>query len=523
MLPDFRVRQRDYLLEINRAITEELDLQRVLDRVVRISCELLGANASLIALRGEPGGWRIAATYGIHHEFLQNLEPLLGDIPDNNDPARFEIPEVSRRLQRITQSTTMGLLTGVGLPMIAQREVVGVIFVFRAYRGRFSTEDRNLLQSFASQAAIAAHNAKLFTAINQQRQNLDAVLESAADGILILDPAYTIQRFNRACARITGYSLQEVIGQPHSSVIRWLRREPGMSLEEAESGGWPLTPQATLYVEGDLITKSGGAVSVGITYAPALSDEGKLLSIVATLRDITKFREAEELKSTFISIISHELRTPVALIKGYVGTLRREDADWDRDVVDDSLEVIEEETDRLATLIDDLLDASRLQAGALSLTLSDVALDKLAQRMADRFSTQTDIHQFELDFPQDFPCVKADESRLMQVLGNLLSNAVKYSPEGGPITISGQASKDEVTICIKDEGPGIALEDMPRIFKLFYRSNDAARRTKGAGLGLFLAKAVVEAHGGRIWVDDRVKDGARICFSLPRIDSKEGK
>ncbi|MFN2148068.1 MAG: ATP-binding protein [Anaerolineales bacterium] len=522
MLPDFRVRQRDYLLEINRAITEELDLQRVLDRIVRISAELLGASASLIALRDESGGWRIASSYGIREDFIQNLDPLLGDIPDHNDPARFEVPEVSRRLQRITQSATMGLLTGVGLPMIAQREVVGVIFVFRAYRGRFSAEDRNLLQSFASQAAIAAHNAKLFTAINQQRQNLDAMLESAADGILILDPAYTIQRFNRACSRITGFQPEDVIGKPHGTIIRWLRREPGMSLEEAKAGGWPLTPQATLYVEGDLITKSGGAVSVGITYAPALSDEGKLLSIVATLRDITKFREAEELKSTFISIISHELRTPVALIKGYVGTLRREDADWDREVVDDSLQVIEEETDRLAALIDDLLDASRLQAGALSLSYSDVALDNLAKRMADRFATQSEIHEFALDFPEEFPVVRADESRLMQVLGNLLSNAVKYSPEGGTITISGSSSKDEVMICIKDEGPGIALEDMPRIFKLFYRSNEAARRTKGAGLGLFLAKTVVEAHGGRIWVDDRVRDGARICFTLPRKEKKEG-
>ena len=289
-----------------------------------------------------------------------------------------------------------------------------------------------------------------------------------------------------------------------------------MTLEEAEAGGWPLTPQATLYVEGDLITKQGGAISVGITYAPALDEGGHLLSIVATVRDITKFREAEELKSTFISIISHELRTPVALIKGYVGTLRREDAQWDPHVIDESLAVIEEEADRLAGLIDDLLDASRLQAGALQLSKSDVALDRLAGQMADRFRTQSEKHSFEVDFPRDFPVVQVDETRLIQVFGNLLSNAVKYSPDGGTITISGRTKGGDVIICVQDEGPGIPLEDMPRIFNLFYRSNEAARRTKGAGLGLFLAKAVVEAHGGRIWVDDRVERGARICFSLPR-------
>jgi signal transduction histidine kinase len=289
-----------------------------------------------------------------------------------------------------------------------------------------------------------------------------------------------------------------------------------LSLEDAEAGGWPLTPQATLYVEGDLITQDGGAISVGITYAPALSADGKLLSIVGAVRDISKFREAEELKSTFISIISHELRTPVALIKGFVGTLRREDANWDSKTVQESLAVIEEESDRLAALIDDLLEASQLQAGALALSRSELTLDSLARRMVDRFIPLSDAHTFELNFPLDFPVILADESRLMQVLGNLLSNAVKYSPQGGKVILSGRTQPDQVVICVQDQGPGISLEDMPRIFNLFYRSNEASRKTKGAGLGLFLAKAVVEAHGGEIWVDDHVDAGARICFSLPR-------
>ena len=136
--------------------------------------------------------------------------------------------------------------------------------------------------------------------------------------------------------------------------------------------------------------------------------------------------------------------------------------------------------------------------------------------MVDRFEPQSEVHTFEQKFPADFPVIQADESRLMQVLGNLLSNAVKYSPQGGRVLITGRAHPDKVVICIEDEGPGISIEDMPRIFNLFYRSNEASRKTKGTGLGLFLAKAVVEAHGGEIWVDDHVESGARICFSLPR-------
>jgi PAS domain S-box-containing protein len=449
--------------------------------------------------------------------FDEDGKPLLADIPDHAEPARFELPEVNRRLQRITQATTLGLLTGVGLPMIARREVVGVIFVFRSYRGRFSAEDRALLQAFASQAAIAVHNARLYTQVMQQKQHLDAIVESSADGIFILNPAYRFLRFNPACSRMTGYAPEEVLGRPHSQIIRWVRREPGLSLEEAEAGGWPLRSQTSLYVEGDLETRDGGTVSVGITYAPTLSPDGHLVSIVANVRDITKFREAEELKSTFISIISHELRTPVALIKGYVGTLRREDAHWDPGVVRDSLAVIEEEADHLAGLIDDLLDASRLQAGALALNYSEVALDQLAGRLAERFQTQSDRHRFEVRFPPDFPVIRGDEQRLTQVLSNLLSNAVKYSTEGGRVVIQGQVRPEEVVICVSDEGPGIAPEDIPRIFDRFYRANEARSRTKGAGLGLFLAKAVVEAHAGRIWVDDRVRRGTRICFSVPKV------
>jgi signal transduction histidine kinase len=269
-------------------------------------------------------------------------------------------------------------------------------------------------------------------------------------------------------------------------------------------------------VEGNLKRKDGSTIPVGITYAPLISEDGTLLNIIATLRDITRFREAEELKSTFISVISHELKTPVALIKGYVSTLRREDARWDREVVNDSLAVIEEESDRLTELIENLLDASRLQAGALALNSSDVAIDRLARVIVNRFRTQTEQHRLTVDFPEPFPVILGDEDRLAQVFSNLISNAIKYSPAGGEIRITGRVKSEQVVICVTDQGPGIAASDIPFVFDRFYRAEDATRTTQGAGLGLFLARAVVEAHGGRIWVDPKPGDGARICFSLPR-------
>jgi PAS domain S-box-containing protein len=516
MLPDFRVRQRDYLLEISRALTEELNLDNLLGRILTISAEMLAGQAGLIALRSEQGVWTVAASIGIPEVFLRSLDPLLAEVPDHEDPARFELPEINRLLQNLTRRASLGILTSVGLPLLARGKVIGVIFIFRNYADIFSSNDRALLQSFADQAAIAVQNAQLYTQVTREKQRMDALLDSAADGILILAANGKIERCNPALLHMLGLSIDSVRGQPHEQIIHFTDKKEGLTLEQAQAGGWPLTPNATLYVEGDLERPAGTVLPLGVTYAPLLNADGNLINIVATIRDITRFREADELKSTFISVISHELKTPVALIKGYVSTLRREDASWDRKVIEDSLEVIEEEADRLTDLIENLLDATRLQAGALAINQSDVALDQLAERIAERFRTQTTVHKISVDFPPGFPVVLADEDRISQVISNLLSNAMKYSPLGGEVRISGQVRPKQVLVCVSDQGPGIAPGDIPHVFDRFYRSADVSRSTKGAGLGLYLARAVVEAHGGRIWVDPKPGDGARICFSLPR-------
>jgi PAS domain S-box-containing protein len=482
---------------------------------------MLAGQAGLIALREEQGGWTVKVSHGISPAFLSKIEPLLSTVPEHEESSRYELPEINRLLQRLTRAASLGLLAGVALPLNARKQVIGVIFIFRNYVGNFSGNDKALLQSFADQAAIAVHNAQLYTQVRREEWRMSALLDSAADGILILGADHRIERFNPAFTRMLGVSAEQIRGRAHDRVIQWDAIKDGTSLEDAEAGGWPLTPNAALYVEGDLERAGKQPLPVGITYAPLVSSEGQLLNVIASVRDITRFREAEELKSTFISVVSHELKTPVALIKGYVGTLRREDASWDRQIVQDSLEVIEEEADRLTELIENLLDASRLQAGALAINLSDVLLDVLVERIMNRFRTQSDRHTFVVDFPKNFPVILGDEDRLSQVLTNLISNAIKYSPEGGEVRVSGQIRPEQVVVCVSDQGPGIDAGDIPHVFDRFYRATEASRTTKGAGLGLYLARAVVEAHEGRIWVNPQPGQGARICFSLPRDLSRD--
>ena len=510
MLPDFRVRQRDYLLEISRALTQELDLEKLLARILRISIEMLAGQAGLIALK-EVDGWRVATAHGIPPAFLSYLEPLLAE----EKVRELDIHELNRMLKDLTYTASMGLLNGAGLPLAAHGQVIGVIFIFRNYPDLFSPNDRSLLQSFADQAAIAVYNAQLYGQVSYEKQRLDALLDSGADGILILKADHTIERVNSAFERLYGRPRADLIGQPHGEIFRWAREPQGTTLDQAEAEGWPLTPNASLYVEGDLKRDDPPPLPVGVTYAPLLSAEGRLRNILISVRDITHFRTAEEIKSTFVSIVSHELRTPVALIKGYASTLRRDDARWDKRTISDSLAVIEEEADRLSRMVDDLLDASRLQAGGLSLNKGDVSLPALAARVTGRFASEQGDHRFIVDFPDNFPAVLVDENRIEQVLSNLVSNSLKYAAEG-EIRISGSLHPDHVILCVSDEGPGIDARDLPHIFDRFYRSTSAAKQTKGAGLGLYLARAIIESHGGHIWADPQPGAGARICFTLPR-------
>lgn len=510
MLPDFRVRQRDYLLEISRALTQELDLEKLLARILRIAIEMLAGQAGLIALKDQEG-WRVAAAHGIAPAFLSYLSPLLAE----ENVRELDVRELNRMLKELTYTASMGLLNGTALLLATHGQVIGVIFIFRNYPDLFTQNDRILLQSFADQAAIAVYNAQLYGQVSYEKQRLDALLDSAADGILILNADLTIERVNDAFERIYGKTHDELSKLPHDEIIRWVGEPQGATLNESIANGWPLTPNATLYVEGDLDRNSHSPLPVGVTYAPLLSPEGKLRNIIVSIRDITHFRTADEIKATFISIVSHELRTPVALIKGYASTLRRDDARWDKSTISDSLAVIEEEADRLSKMIDDLLDASRLQAGGLSLNRADVSLPTVAARVAERFATQSNKHTIITDFPEKFPIILADETRLEQVLDNLVSNALKYAAKG-EIKITGSVHSDQVVVCVSDEGPGIEAKDLPHIFDRFYRSTKAVKQTKGAGLGLYLARAIVEAHGGRIWADPKPDTGARICFSLPR-------
>ncbi len=503
--------------------------------ILTSAAEIVRAEAGLIALRrGESTSLTIQASYGIPVPLLPRFTPLLTGFPVRAAAAaagaEYAIPDLEVRLSLVARAIRLPLEQVVALPLTfaqapgeGEGRLLGMIYLFRGGSLAFSENDEAVLASFADQAAIAVRNAQLYQQVSAEKQQLDAIIEHSADGIMILDPDLRIQVFNAALSRMTGWSPEQAIGRPCYQVLA-LEDASGPNLCGSEPGEVTLAEGEPLAVEGVLTRPSGTRIAVSVTYSPLYDEDGRLSQVIANVVDITRFREAEEMKSNFVSVVSHELKTPVSLIKGYASTLAREDAHWDAATVRESLQVINEESDRLNALINNLLDASRIQAGAFKLERGDVLLPSLAAKVVESFGTQTDKHRFALDFPPDYPAVSGDEERLRQVLNNLLSNAIKYSPNGGQIRVGGWSDGREATVYVADPGIGIPREAQSRLFERFYRVDSSLRRsTQGAGLGLYLCKSIVEAHGGRIWLRSEPGKGTTVFFAVPRNEGTAGR
>jgi len=237
---------------------------------------------------------------------------------------------------------------------------------------------------------------------------------------------------------------------------------------------------------------------------------------VVNVRDISRLRQVEDTRSALLATVSHELQTPISIIKAYASTLARTDAEWSQQTVMDKLQAIEEESDRLSELVTKILYTSQLETGSLVLNRLVLDLPKEVHKVAKRLGQQTGIHRVEVDFPPEFPPILADPERIGEVLTNLVENAIKFSPQGGAIIIKGKTSGNEVLVTVVDEGIGIPLRDQKRVFDRFYRVEaGSARPARGTGLGLYICKSLVEVHGGRIWVESELGKGSLFTFSLP--------
>jgi two-component system, OmpR family, phosphate regulon sensor histidine kinase PhoR len=358
---------------------------------------------------------------------------------------------------------------------------------------------------------------------NQRRAaELDAVIHHLPASVLVYDKEGKIVRKNPAAERSTGYTTEEGLLP--------LRQRGGL-LEYLQEDEQPLRLEDSPLFRA-LAGESVAGMVVGVrqrgqepirwlhsSSAPIRNSDGTQIGAVVTSTNITALKELDRLKDEFLSIAAHELRTPMTAMKGYAQLLQR----WAREMPDAQrwvrpLQTIDQQVNRMTDLVERLLDVSRIQLGRMEVILQPVDLVRIIEEAAMEAQISTDNHQIEV--MASLPELQGswDATRLQQVISNLLSNAIRYSPGGGRIEVQVTRDQTKAVVSVKDEGPGISPEAIPHLFERNYRADEATRTHRGGmGLGLYVAKGIIDAHGGQIWVESEIGRGSTFYFALPMV------
>lgn len=536
-----RAAQVTALFEIGRDISAHLALGEILTSIVRKAQQLLGSDASFLALLSQDGEeLEMTASVGLRTDAIRGLrlrreQGLGGAVVRRGEPIIVEdYPrEVSLKDPPMDAVRQEELISQIAVPLSNGVDLLGVLYIANRRPSRFRQDDAQLLMAFAKQATIAIQNARLYEEAVAQREQAEAgrrrlqvIIDSMPEGVMIAEAVRgRISTVNRAGKELLGLetlnplTLEECpaalgLFTPRGEPYPWER----LPLSRAVLDG-----EVCLGVEVNIRRPDGSRIAVLANSAPFRDPEGRVSGAVAVFQDISKAKETEQLKDEFISLVSHELRTPLTSIKGAARTLLRHYAGLDPKTRVELLGDVDEEADRLYRLVENLLDFSRSEAGVLKLATEPVHLGKLAARVVEQMKGYAAGYRYEVSFPPDLPLAEADPLRVEQVLRNLLDNATKYSSEGGLIEVSGMALGGMLRISVRDQGIGIAGDQRDKMFERFQRGADVpGGRAQGVGLGLAICRRLVEAHGGRIWVDSEMGAGSTFSFTLPIVQEEWG-
>jgi signal transduction histidine kinase len=504
------------------------DLDEILTGALETTLNVVGVDAGEVFLIDQDSGeLTLHAQQGLSETFLAEEtsfgagECLCGLSVRSREPVVAE--DIAAHPARSRPACLReGFRSLLCLPLRARDEVLGVLNVQSRSTRQFNAEDEELLSAIGNQIGVAIANAQLIDDAEQRRATLDSVMNSLVDGLVLLDNRGRIAYCNPRAGKMLDLSRRALAGRP----IQDLDASIAKRLSDASASTTPL--QAALADPDNL-----PVVELALSLPAPRTLQGRFfliqdggghnLGMGLLLRDITREREVDAMKSQLLSTVSHELRTPLASIKGFATTLLRQDVEWDETNRREFLSIIDEESDRLSELISNLLDMSRIEAGTLRIELEPTDLAPIIHETAEAFRVQTHRHTFQVDLPGVLPPVLADPRRTRQVLRNLVDNAVKYSPDGGDIGISASAGPEAVQVVVSDQGLGIEAQYLEHIFDRFYQVDSASTRAVGgSGLGLSICKAILDAHGGRIWVESEVGLGTSFYFTLPIAGPEHG-
>jgi two-component system phosphate regulon sensor histidine kinase PhoR len=550
--------QLEQLNTIGKRFVAAIDRFQVQRALLATLQELYSFSACSILLKGTPFELSIIPRYPLTGQFLQAMiqniaraasvidfphvtaEELAAiadlDAPDDLAPSYSSTP---------SEATEIGDF--LHIPLTVENRIIGMLSLFDERPGTFDTELLQLTTMIADYAAVALENVRLrerhialWRAADHERQRLELIISSMAEGLLITNPQGAIVSLNRSAQQLFALAAV-VLEQETPTSLRHLAANTNVSwlsdladiIDQALDGTTVMHRELIAGVTGENIP-----LTLSISAAP-LHDTSQTgmqsIGVVAVLNDITSSKQVEKLKDDFVSIVSHEFRTPLTAIKGYTQHLirrierRLREARQKQQNTDSlaelpetydlrSLNIVQSETEHLERLVSDLLDLSRVQWGELDLEYTSFYLADLLAERVRLAQVSAEHHTIFLDIQTQDSRIVADQLRVEQVFGNILDNAIKFSPTSRQVTVRLQEQDNEYLISVIDQGIGVSPEYFDHIFERFYRvRNTTSRQYSGIGMGLFVAKAIVEAHGGRIGFSSNQEVGSTFYFTLPRV------
>ncbi len=493
-----RIRELEVLANIGRTVTAMLDLDEVLTSVVDAAVRLTGSEeGSLLLLDEESGELFMRASKNFDEEFastfrLKVKDSLAGQVISSGEPVILDTSSP----QKIKTSYLVHSL--IYAPLQLRARTIGVLGVDnRSVKRELTDDDLTILSAIADYAAIAIENATLYHRSEAERRKLETVLTQTENGVILTDPENRVLFINRA-ARETfsipegdsiGLSVVEVFEDP---TLLALLRAPGKGprREEIEVNGGRVLSAERTPIEG-----VGQAV---------------------VMNDITHLRELDRIKSDFVTTVSHDLRSPLTAILGYVELIERSGELNEQQ--HEFIQRVQVSVEHITGLVTDLLDLGRIEAG-LDTAKETTPVGVLTRYAVEslRGSAETRGLILETDLSDDLGLVHGSPIRLRQMIGNLIENAIKYTPRGGKVRVRARTEGDQVILRISDSGPGIPPADQPYLFDKFYRGTNVPDDMPGTGLGLSIVKSIIESHNGRIWVDSQLGRGTTFTVVLPVI------
>jgi len=525
-----RVLELRTLQEGIKAINSALALEDVLRLIVANASQVLEGARCSVALLDEEGNQVVSMASSDVGEGALTDDRLGLDRSIAAWVAHRNRPLLSTEAEPdspVVKAHAYSIASLISVPLFFGNRAVGALIATSPDRDVFTSEHLNLLNAFADQAAVAVKNARLYeqlaqeqrqTAhlyeqVQQRRNELEAILRGIGDGVIVTDPELGVLLMNPVATHIfqvgpdvtASAPLSQII--PHAELLSLLR---SALLGQAE----PTVREITLSPDGGSRTAIYQALASRVS-----GPEGKTRGVVAVLRDITSQKELERMKSNFLSVVSHELKTPLHSIKGFVDIILMGKTGPLNATQSDFLGTVRDQTALLQNLISDLLEFQRLESGQVKLRPTELSLSEVASKVAEKLRPAADQGQVKLvnQIEAGFPTIEADPMRIEQVLTNLVDNAIKFTPIAGQVTIRAVDLGEKVQISVSDTGIGIPADELVRIFDRFYQvDSGSTRHYRGTGLGLTICKHIVEYHHGRIWAESEVNKGSTFLFVLPK-------